>query len=348
MKGSQSHQDNKRLVITLHGIRTFAPWQKHLADELGRAGFNTKSLQYGYFGGLKLIRPSTRRKQIEWFRDRYTDITSEYPGAVPSIIAHSFGSYIVTRALEVFDGVKFDQVILCGSIVPRDYDWQQLFDSGQVKRVLNECAKRDIVVKAAPFFVKDAGLSGVRGFNKMDDKHLCQRFVSKFGHSDYLHILNFRENWIPFLNGGIAPRNRPPLNNQVNWKFCITILIFLLLLAGLIFGVFKIVRRLSEPHSWGSTNQVIEQSSPTVPPIFIYLRGIVKDSRGNPIPGASVKIEEFPDLLVKTTSNGDFYLDKIPAKDGTRVRVYVSASGYVDYNEFTALPGPLSITLKRR
>src|SRR5262249_15004555 len=170
----EAFQANKSLVITLHGIRTFAPWQKDLADELGKAGFNTKSLQYGYFSSFKLVLPASRRKQIEWFRDRYTDITNEYPGVVPSIIAHSFGTYIITRALELFDGIKFDQVILCGSVAPQDYDWQPLFNNGQVKRVLNECAKRDIVVRAAPFFVQDAGPSGVWGFYETDNNRLCQ------------------------------------------------------------------------------------------------------------------------------------------------------------------------------
>ena len=189
----------KDLVITLHGIRTFAPWQKDLADELGKAGFNTKSLQYGYFSSLRLIRPSQRRKSIEWFRDQYTQISREYPDVVPSIIAHSFGTYLVARALEMFDGIKFDQVILCGSIVPQDYDWNQLFENGQVNRVLNECAKKDIVVKAAPFFVQDAGPSGAHGFDQNSDGALCQRSISKFGHSDYLHVLNFTNNWFPFL-----------------------------------------------------------------------------------------------------------------------------------------------------
>lgn len=223
---------NKRLVITLHGIRTFAPWQKDLSDELGKAGFNTKSLQYGYFSSLKLIWPSRRRKQIEWFREQYTHIINEYPGITPSIIAHSFGTYMVARALEIFDGIRFDHVILCGSIIPQDFSWQELFDDGQVRRVLNECARKDIVVKAAPFFIQDAGASGAYGFTLQDDNRLCQRTIRKFGHSDYLYVLNFKEVWIPFLKGGNQPRDRlstPPFN----WRIWISKTILLLLLTVL-------------------------------------------------------------------------------------------------------------------
>lgn len=234
----RGHEASKRVVITLHGIRTFAPWQKDLADELGKAGFNTKSLQYGYFGALKLVSHTHRKKQIDWFRDQYTLIQKEYPDTVPSIIAHSFGTYIVARALEMFDGIKFDQVILCGSIIPQGFDWQELFNSGQVRRVLNECAQKDIVVKSSPFFIQDAGPSGVYGFNQNDNIHLYQRFISKFGHSDYLHVLNFSENWIPFLKGGYTPKDRPTLNEEVNWRYWLTRIILLLLLTGLAIAGF--------------------------------------------------------------------------------------------------------------
>jgi hypothetical protein len=241
----KKHQTKKQLIITLHGIRTFAPWQKDLADELGKAGFYTKSLHYGYFSGLKLIRLGHRKKQLEWFRDQYTLIRKEYPDSVPSIIAHSFGTYIIAKALEMFNGIKFDQVILCGSIISQDFDWQALFSSKQIKRVLNECARKDIVVQAAPFFIEDAGSSGVYGFDQSDNKYLCDRFTDKFGHSDYLHRLNFTENWFPFLKGGNPPKNRPSLNNKFNWKYWLTRIV-LLLLAALIVGssILLIEKRL--------------------------------------------------------------------------------------------------------
>ena len=251
-------QTNKQLVITLHGIRTFAPWQKDLSDELGKAGFRTKSLQYGYFSGLKLIRTNHRKKQLEWFRDQYTLIRKEYPDTVPSIIAHSFGTYIIAKALEAFDGIKFDQVILCGSIIPQDFDWQALFGSGQVKRILNEGAKKDIVVQAAPYFIRDAGASGVYGFDQADNTHLCQRFIDKFGHSDYLHVLNFTENWFPFLKGSNPPKDRPSLNKRFNWRFWLVRITLLLFLIGFVIAGVALMKRLKNP-SKSLANNMNEQ-----------------------------------------------------------------------------------------
>jgi tetratricopeptide (TPR) repeat protein len=231
----KDYSDKKPLVISLHGIRTFAPWQKVLADELGAKGFESKTLDYGFLGALKVILPWKRKAQVKWFRDEYT---SKIPdGNLPSIICHSFGTYLVARAMENYEGIKFDQIILCGSIIPPDYDWQVLFDRGQVKRVLNECAKKDLVVKASPFFISDAGPSGAYEFDIKNDPRLCQRSVSKFGHSDYLHLLNFRDNWLPFLKGGPPPKDLPPLNKTFNWKIWLTITLLFLLLLSLIIGV---------------------------------------------------------------------------------------------------------------
>lgn len=78
-----------------------------------------------------------------------------------------------------------------------------------------------------------------------------------------------------------------------------------------------------------------------------YLRGVVKDSGGKLLPSASIRIEEFPELFVETTSNGDFFLDGIPKKEGDKVRLFVSKDGYDEHNEFVALPGPVRITLTR-
>jgi hypothetical protein len=227
-------QEEKKLVITLHGIRTSAPWQKVLADELGTAGFDSKTFDYGFFGALRLILPWKRKAQVKWFSDQYVDKVSN--GRVPSIISHSFGTYMIARAMESYGGITFDQVILCGSIVPMDYDWRVLFERGQVKRILNECAERDIAVKASPYFIKDAGPSGAYGFD-INDERLCQRFVSKFGHSDYLNLSNFRSSWFPFLRGESPPTSLPALDKKTNWKFWMTIALVLLLLSATIIVV---------------------------------------------------------------------------------------------------------------
>jgi hypothetical protein len=97
--------------------------------------------------------------------------------------------------------------------------------------------------------------------------------------------------------------------------------------------------------------------SPTVEETT-YLRGQVEDGDGNPISGATVKIDEItgkPPMQTTTTSSGGFIINKIPARSGDRVRVYVSKEGYVTlqgeekHDQYVTLPGPLpTIELRRK
>lgn len=77
------------------------------------------------------------------------------------------------------------------------------------------------------------------------------------------------------------------------------------------------------------------------------LRGIVVDVRNDqPIPDATVMVQELPDKSQTTTSDGGFVFDKIPGNPGDRVRVYVKKPKYKDHNEYVALPGPMRIKLE--
>ena len=121
--------------------------------------------------------------------------------STPSLIAHSFGTYIVGAALEQFAEIRFDRIVLCGSIVRRDYNWGALIESGRVDAVLNDYGGKDLWPKVAEFLISDGGASGTKGFS-IPHANLYQRYRPVFSHSDYFYPLNYRENWIPFLEGG--------------------------------------------------------------------------------------------------------------------------------------------------
>jgi hypothetical protein len=89
--------------------------------------------------------------------------------------------------------------------------------------------------------------------------------------------------------------------------------------------------------------------SPTVEEMT-YLRGQVDDAGGNPISGATVKVDEIngkPQMKTTTTGAGGFIIDKIPARDGVRVRVYVNKEGYETHDQYVTLPGPINVKLRR-
>lgn len=90
---------------------------------------------------------------------------------------------------------------------------------------------------------------------------------------------------------------------------------------------------------------------PKTEPATSYLRVIVIDSTSRlPLPDVTLTVTELPIdtvLTGKTTSNGDFRFDQIPAPLSTRARVYAEIEGYRGKNEYTFLPGPLKFELEK-
>ncbi len=191
-----------KLVITLHGIRSRGEWQKELGPEL--LGIRNLPLDYGNFWALELLIPWCRNRKIDWFKREYERVVTEH-GIVPSIIAHSFGTYIVAHAIKKYPELRFDRIIFCGSILSEDYDWVTPVKAGRVKAVLNQCGGKDIWVKLADWFVADGGQAGVLGF-KTNCSSVINDIRPEFNHFNYFYALNYRENWIPFLcRDGVTP-----------------------------------------------------------------------------------------------------------------------------------------------
>jgi hypothetical protein len=227
------------LVISLHGIRTRGAWQKTVNSDLQRNGFRHELFDYGHFGVLQLVLPWRRARKIVWFRDEYERRIRE-TGLVPSVIAHSFGTYIVAKAMEKYEEVRFDRVIFCGSIVRRDYAWDSIVRRGQVRAVLNEYGGKDFWVKLAGWFVGDVGRSGALGF-ECSVPTVYQRRRLLFRHSDYFYPLNYRENWIPFLRGDSPSEQSSEPKRAAKWRFWL-LLVFVLLIsfAGWYFSTYKL------------------------------------------------------------------------------------------------------------
>jgi serine/threonine-protein kinase len=170
-----------KTVITIHGIKTRGKWQKEIVPFLEDGGFRHEPLDFGNFLALQLAREKSRLAQIEWFRDEYTRIVAT--NELPSVIAHSFGTYVVARALELYPEIKFDRIIFCGSIVSDHFDWEASRE--QFSEVLNDCGKRDFWSWVSRLIVKDAGPSGVSGFKNLAAGAVQNRIHREFRHSDF-------------------------------------------------------------------------------------------------------------------------------------------------------------------
>ncbi len=194
-----------KIVVTLHGIRTRGQWQKQITPYLARYGLIPYHLDYGFFGVLSFVLPWTRAARVQWLRDELRDLLDRTGAKRVSVIAHSFGTWLALEVLEAENGnLRFDRVVLTGSIVRRDFPWEAtLLHKHWVQAVRNERATGDVVVRAAGLFARlagaiapRAGASGALGF--ADPPARVHEQVIAGGHSDVLNIANY-DKWARFI-----------------------------------------------------------------------------------------------------------------------------------------------------
>lgn len=180
-----------------------------------------RPLDFGYFTALSLLLPWVRKRKIEWFHDECEDIFKWESGHQRvSVVAHSFGSYLLAGALSKYSDLKFDRVILCGSIIRQDYPWSSIInDRKQVNAVLNEAGGRDLWPSIVSWVVNDAGPSGVLGFKDLASGKVSQRIHDQHAHSDYFYAGNYRKVWIPFLLGAEVSKVVPVAPPRTNLRF---------------------------------------------------------------------------------------------------------------------------------
>jgi pimeloyl-ACP methyl ester carboxylesterase len=186
-------------VMSVHGIQTFAPWQKTAADVLSHNGFAISTFHYGFLGFVQFLLPTTRRRLVESFRRWYVERTHRLRrGERPSVIAHSLGAYLVGRAMMKYPDVRFDKVLFFGSILPRDFEWQVLIERNQFWMARNDYGMKDGWATLASLAGRDMGASGSKGF-LFTSPVLEQKAFSEFTHGDYYKEINIEKQWIPFL-----------------------------------------------------------------------------------------------------------------------------------------------------
>jgi outer membrane protein OmpA-like peptidoglycan-associated protein len=209
------------VLLSIHGIRTTGRWQKSLTQAAQEAGYLYRPLDYGYFLALSLLLPWARRRKVEWFHRECEDHLRDLaPGQRASIVAHSFGTYLLASALAKYSDLVFDKVILCGSIVRKDYPWTSVIERrGQVRQVLNEAGGKDLWASIVTWVVADAGSSGVDGFEDLAEGKVLQRLHAEHGHSDYFYAGNYKRVWIPFLQSGRIDPVEPIAAPRTNWRF---------------------------------------------------------------------------------------------------------------------------------
>jgi hypothetical protein len=188
------------IVILLHGIRTFGLWQHTVRHALGIVAprIQVVPIRYGFIDIFKFLGPkSGRRSAITRVSRELHDAMRRNPGVPISIVAHSFGTYVVSEAIRRSNDIRLSRLQLCGSIIPEDFNWAsiRLRIAGAV---VNDVGTRDIWPLLAKHATTGYGPSGRFGFGSAA---VIDRYFNH-QHSDFFSRDHIENYWIPFLVDG--------------------------------------------------------------------------------------------------------------------------------------------------
>ena len=144
-----------------------------ISDE-NASGLAIVSPRYGYFGMGQFLFWPDRKKFVRWFMDQFTETLARYPHATRiDFIGHSNGTYLLKGALDDYDMIGFSRVVFAGSVVPRDFHWDELLAKERIDKVRNYVGTSDMVVGLFPRLFELYGLRklndmGSAGFNGFD------------------------------------------------------------------------------------------------------------------------------------------------------------------------------------
>lgn len=199
---------NPPLVVLVHGIRTHGNWQKRVGAILSCNSIPFEAYDYGFYRLARFLAPGLNRRMVDKFYEHYRNLVHSNPGLQqdtyaqrPSMVGHSFGTYIVAECMLQHPEVKVDKFLLCGSILPLNFDWETLFKRDQVHLVRNECGAKDFWTRMVGRVVRRTGSSGYEGFGLTRAGFEEQRF-DYFRHSDYFLGTHVEAHWLPFLRKG--------------------------------------------------------------------------------------------------------------------------------------------------
>ena len=195
LKGKTSR--DIRWMVVIHGMNSRAKWQEEFCWQIAKRLSHSAPVliyKYGWATIDVLVRWLHRRlaKRLgERIRIAIDQAIDSHRPARPDVIAHSFGTHLLSLILEDpdFEDLKFGRIITAGSIVRPDFDWKSQIASERIEAVLNHVAAKDMAVPFAQYAIPGAGPGGKVGYTQNAVLNVRNQ---NFGHSDFFEPDNLR------------------------------------------------------------------------------------------------------------------------------------------------------------
>jgi len=203
---SKGDDQIEHAVLLIHGIRDWGEWHQKVQRVLESNTVRVSGPKYGYISPLPFVLGCRRRPSDAVYQE-YQNARRMFPKAEMSVIAHSYGSHILTELLRHYPDMRFSRIVLCGSVVKQGFRWDTVSEqigpredaTKENKYVVNDCGNRDIWPVIGAFAAgRHYGNAGTHGFGSF--------YVSDRYH-DGKHSLFFDEDfieryWKPFIERG--------------------------------------------------------------------------------------------------------------------------------------------------
>ncbi|WFU79981.1 hypothetical protein QA645_36705 [Bradyrhizobium sp. CIAT3101] len=226
------------IVLLVHGIRDFALWQNMIRKTLEDNYYLVEATNYGRVNLLQFLLPfsGARRKAIDSVWRQIKIIRANNPNSPISVIAHSFGTLIISQMMKENFDLRFKRVIFCGSVVPYSYPFEE-FQNRFHPPILNEVGTRDIWPAIAESVTLGYGSAGTYGFRR---PLVRDRWHNGAEHGYFLSADFCKKYWFPFLDSGevvegAAEPERPRAWLQIISIFKLKYVIAAVLVAGVYF-----------------------------------------------------------------------------------------------------------------
>jgi hypothetical protein len=122
-----------RVLLTVHGVMSDNAGLANLRDYCQKRlpGLICESFYYGNLIPARELTPAVRMLVFKSVNLYIRDVANRFLVGTNRklyIVAHSFGTLATIRALQLWVPTQTEALVLLGSIVPRDFEWQSLVD----------------------------------------------------------------------------------------------------------------------------------------------------------------------------------------------------------------------------
>jgi hypothetical protein len=207
----EKERTSVHLIVLVHGIRDYGEAQDLAKEVLEQIpGVVVTPLGYDRFDPFRFVLPGfgggPRRVVARNIKQQIALLERKYDDVKLSIVAHSFGTHVVMGILEEEDNMELEYLILCGTVLPRLYNFRNI--NRMVKhKIINYVGCRDIwpvIAKLCSF--GGYGQAGTFGFQSAGPDN---RYFD-FGHSGCFTPEFIENNWRKVLEGNDIEAHRTP------------------------------------------------------------------------------------------------------------------------------------------